>query len=224
MPLERVLEPEVMDTAEEAIDYNAMDHSAVNQKFVAELLAFAGEKEKEVSQVLDLGTGTALIPIEMCRAHASCHVLAIDLAEHMLAVAKQNVEAAEMSQRIELQKVDAKKLPYDDGQFPVVLSNSIIHHIPEPQFSVNEMVRVAAPGAVIFVRDLMRPDSDKAVSQIVEAYAGEENEHSRQMFDDSLRAALSLQEIRDCVVACGFDAQTVEATSDRHWTWSAIKS
>ena len=36
--LPRVLEPELMDTAEEARDYDEMDHSAVNRAFVADFL------------------------------------------------------------------------------------------------------------------------------------------------------------------------------------------
>ena len=46
MSLKRVLEPEVMDTIEEARDYDQMDHSAVNQLFVADMLAFIGEDER----------------------------------------------------------------------------------------------------------------------------------------------------------------------------------
>jgi len=37
--LNRVLEPEVMDTPEDARDYDAMDHSGVNRVFVADFLA-----------------------------------------------------------------------------------------------------------------------------------------------------------------------------------------
>ena len=55
MPLKRVLEPEVMDSVEEARDYDQMDHAAVNDVFVTDLLA-SGEIAGEV---LDLGTGTA---------------------------------------------------------------------------------------------------------------------------------------------------------------------
>jgi hypothetical protein len=36
--LPRVLEPEVMDSAEEAKDYDSMDHAQVNRAFVADLL------------------------------------------------------------------------------------------------------------------------------------------------------------------------------------------
>jgi hypothetical protein len=41
------------------------------------------------------------------------------------------------------------------------------------------------------------------------------------MFDDSLRAALDLTEIRALVAELGFDPLGVEATTDRHWTWIA---
>ena len=223
MPLKRVLEPEVMDTEAEAIDYDSMDHCAVNQQFVLEVLAFAKAQGCSVTNVLDMGTGTAQIPIELCRQHDSATVLAIDLAQHMLDVGNTNVIAAGFSNRITLEKVDAKKLPYADGRFPAVISNSIIHHIPEPKSCIAEMARVADRGAVIFVRDLMRPNSDAEVQHIVDTYAGNENDHSRQMFDDSLRAALSLTEMQDLVGEFGFDAAQVTATSDRHWTWSAIK-
>ena len=79
MPLERVLEPEVMDSEKEAQEYNDMDHSVVNQHFVEELFKFAREQmgegaseELNFGDVLDLGTGTALIPVELCRHDHEC--------------------------------------------------------------------------------------------------------------------------------------------------------
>ena len=39
--IERVLEPEAMDTAEEVRQYDAMDHGAVNRQFVDDFLAGA---------------------------------------------------------------------------------------------------------------------------------------------------------------------------------------
>ena len=51
--------------------------------------------------------------------------------------------------------------------------------------------------------------------------AGSANARQRQMFDDSLRAALTLDEVRDLVRSLGFDSRGVNQTSDRHWTWKA---
>jgi len=55
--LPRVLEPEVMDTAEEAVDYDTMDHGAVNRVFVTDFLAVWGQ----TNPILDVATGTAKI-------------------------------------------------------------------------------------------------------------------------------------------------------------------
>ena len=94
----------------------------------------------------------------------------------------------------------------------------------EPAEALAEAVRVTADGGLLFFRDLMRPSDDAEVSQLVEAYAGDENEHQQKMFDDSLRAALSLDEIQKLVVELGFEPESVKATSDRHWTWVARRA
>jgi len=219
MTLQRVLEPEVMDSSAEAEAYDSMDHSDVNRKFVDDLLAcgnIAGD-------VLDLGTGTALIPIELCRRVPDGRVIACDLSTHMLDLARYNIEVRGLTQRILLYFVDAKSLPYQDSQFDLVMSNSIVHHIPEPMNLLREAVRVCKRGGLLFIRDLLRPDDDATVKQLVNLHATDANEHQRQMFEDSLRAALRLDEIRPLVEQLGFDPAAVQATSDRHWTWVARK-
>src|SRR5204863_38591 len=107
--LPRVLEPEVMDSAEEARDYDAMDHSTVNRVFVADFLA--AWRSPRRGRILDCGTGTAQIPIEFCRQSREGCIVAVDAARHMLAVAQANVRRAGLEERIELQFTDAKKLP-----------------------------------------------------------------------------------------------------------------
>jgi ubiquinone/menaquinone biosynthesis C-methylase UbiE len=218
--LPRVLEPEVMDSPEEARDYDAMDHSGVNRVFVADFLKVWHND----LPILDVGTGTAQIPIELCQQAPTARVVAIDLAEHMLAVGRENVRRAGLEERLELRRVDAKGLPFADRAFGALISNSIVHHIPEPASVLAEMVRVVAPGGLLFVRDLLRPATDAAVNHFLEMYAGNANAHQRQMFGDSLRAALTLAEVRALVTGLGFDAQTVQQTTDRHWTWSARRT
>src|SRR5262249_55215472 len=139
--LSRVLEPEVMDTEEEARDYDSMDHSAVNRVFVADFLSVWDGR----GPILDVGTGTALIPIELCNTHPTAKVVAIDLAEHMLSLARDNVSEAGFNNRIRVEKANGRGMAYADAAFPAVISNSIVHHIPDPIQSIREMVRVCAP-------------------------------------------------------------------------------
>ena len=219
--LERKLEPEVMDTPEEANDYDAMNHQEVNRLFVEDLLAAA---EEELGDVLDLGTGTAQIPIELCTRHESCRVMAADAAIAMLDVARMNVEIAGLTLRIQLDKADAKELPYEDDAFDAVVSNSIIHHIPEPLAVLREAVRVLKPGGLLFFRDLLRPGTEEELANLVQTYAGDESEHARQMFADSLHAALSLDEMQDLANRLDLPPACVAQTSNRHWTLSCRSS
>jgi ubiquinone/menaquinone biosynthesis C-methylase UbiE len=214
MSLDRVLEPEAMDSEEEASDYDAMDHGAVNARFCDDFLALS----PALDPTLDIGTGTAQIPIALCRRVPDARVTAIDLADSMLALGAKNVERAGLSGSVTLQRVDAKTLPYRDGTFASVISNSIVHHIPDPGPMIGEALRVLAPGGVLFVRDLMRPETDEEVRALVAMYAGGESERQRALFDASLRAALTLAEVRAMARAHGVPEGAVAATSDRHWT------
>lgn len=222
--LARVLEPEVMDSSDDAADYDAMDHGQVNRCFVADFLtARAAAGVPSQAEVLDLGTGTAQIPIELARHEPSVHVLAVDLAESMLTMGRANVARAGYQDRITLERVDAKGLPYSAGRFAAVMSNSIVHHIPDPRAALAEALRVLSRGGLIFIRDLARPLDERQVQDLVQQYAGDCNPHQRQLFDDSLRAALCVSEVRELVKGLGGDPQRVQATSDRHWTWSEVR-
>lgn len=216
--LQRILEPEVMDSASEAHDYDAMDHSHVNAVFVTDLL----QLHRDFLTVLDVGTGTAQIPLELGKRQLRARVIAIDMAAHMLAVGRQNVERAGLAERIELQLCDAKRMPFADRTFDVVMSNSIVHHIPEPFAVFTEMARVVKLGGLLFVRDLLRPKDAATLRSLVQQYAGDANAHQQQMFADSLHAALTLAEVQAMVTRLGYAATTVTQTSDRHWTWSAV--
>jgi ubiquinone/menaquinone biosynthesis C-methylase UbiE len=222
--LERILEPEVMDSAADVRDYDSMDHAEVNRQFVADFRRAVFPRIRPTNvEVLDLGTGTAQIPIELCRQDPEARVLAVDLADRMLNRARSNVRAAGVTEQIRFERVDAKQLPYEDGTFAAVMSNSIVHHIPQPLEVLAEAVRVAVGGGLIFVRDLLRPADDRTVGKLVASYAGGVNAHQRKLFTDSLHAALDLDEIRALVAKLGFAPKTVQATSDRHWTWAARK-
>ena len=216
--LTRIPETEVMDSSAEAADYDAMDHSAVNRLFVADFLkVWSGP-----SPILDVGTGTALIPVEFCRQSPEGEIIAVDLAAEMLKLAAQNVAAAGFDTRITVEQTNGRQMAYADGQFPAVMSNSIIHHIPEPAACFKEMVRVASADAVIFIRDLLRPDSLEEIDRLVALYAAGANERQRRLFADSLHASLTLEEVRNIVKALGFDPEQVRQTSDRHWTWVKV--
>jgi ubiquinone/menaquinone biosynthesis C-methylase UbiE len=224
--IERQLEPEAMDTAEEAREYDAMDHTAVNARFVADLVAVRqlGRLDLRRRFVIDVGTGTARIPIEFCRVQPEGRVVAVDLAGEMLKVARRNLSSAGLTGRVALQVARVTALPFRDGCSPMVVSNSLIHHLPDPAAAFKELARVTAIGGILFVRDLFRPPSQPEVDRLVNTHAAGATPHQRQLLADSLRAALTLEGVRDAVGGLPLSDVSLLATSDRHWTLTAVRA
>lgn len=211
--LARVLEPEVMDTEEEAVAYDHMDHSEVNALLVSRFLELGAS-----GRVLDLGTGPAHIPIELARRNGNVEIEALDAATEMLVVARKNVAREGFSHRIRLVLGDAKRLPYPDRSFDAVLSNSIVHHLPDPAPFFAEIARVARPEAAILLRDLRRPWDGSELERIVAERAADADPRQRALFRDSLHAAFSVSEIEGMLRKAGLPDLRVYANSDRHWT------
>jgi ubiquinone/menaquinone biosynthesis C-methylase UbiE len=195
---------------------------------VDDFLAFAGAFDPPL-RILDAGTGTALIPIELCSRFRAAdpfplQIVATDLAREMLRVAERNVAAAGFGDAIELRCVDCKALPDAGASFDAVMSNSIVHHIPRPRDVLAELWRVLRPGGVFFLRDLLRPPDAATLNHLVATYAGEENAHQQAMFRDSLHAALTLNELRELLADVGIPPEAAMPTTDRHWTLSVKRN
>ncbi|MFM7317457.1 MAG: class I SAM-dependent methyltransferase [bacterium] len=214
--LPRVLETELMDTADEAQGYDAMDHSNVNARFVADFLAEHGSSRGD--WYIDVGTGTALIPLVLAMADRTARIKALDAAAHMLEIADKHIKKAGVSDRVKLVRHDAKSIAFTDAQFEAVISNSIVHHIPKPEIAIGEMVRLVAPGGTLFVRDLARPVDKHRLDSIVNRYADGAPAIARAMFADSLNAALTTDEVAEILEQYGLPRTAVAMTSDRHWT------
>jgi ubiquinone/menaquinone biosynthesis C-methylase UbiE len=212
----RVLEPELMDTAEDAAEYDSMDFLEPNRRFAEDALELVRHLPRV--RAIDLGTGTARIPILMAERRREISIVAADLAEQMLRVASRNVEAAGLSDRIELARLDAKGAGLPSAAFDLVMSNSTLHHIPDPAELLREIARLVKPGGAVIVRDLIRPESTDDARAIVERVAAEDSPKQKQLFFDSLCAALTVDEVAALVEAAGLERMRVERCSDRHWT------
>ena len=218
----RVLEPEAMETAEDVRQYDAMDHSEVNARFVDDFLAAHGPCRG--GEILDVGTGTARIPIALAGADSQARVLALDLSETMLAQADDQHRRG----RIDLADPNPPRaMPRHSSTHSArvpskgVISNTIIHHIPDPVPALETMARLVAAGGTLMVRDLATsatrgPRSDGWSILTPPAKAQE----ARALFEASLHAALTLEEIRALIAGLGLHPDDVAMTSDRHWTWT----
>jgi ubiquinone/menaquinone biosynthesis C-methylase UbiE len=217
--MDRILEPEVMDTWLEATAYDAMDFVAVNTAFALEAIAI----DPHGIKILDVGTGTARIPILMCQQRPQYLITGIDLAESMLIIGRRNVEAAGLMQRIKLERVDSKRMPYPDLEFDMVISNSLVHHLPDPLSFFTEIKRLVRPNGGILIRDLIRPEHESVVDDLVAKIGGDYDTHQQQLFGDSLKAALTLTEVQSLIDRAGLVGVELTQSSELHWTISRQK-
>lgn len=214
--MDRILEPEVMDTVEDAEEYDALDFSEPNGRFAdaaAQLL-----RGLRAPRVLDIGTGNAEIPLLLLQRRPDTRVVAIDMSETMLAVAARRVAESPHAGQIELIKMDGKSLETFAGSFDLVMSNSVAHHIPQPADLFREARRALRPGGALIVRDLIRPPTVDEARAMVERDTPHVSPKQQGLFYDSLLAALTLEEVREAADAAGLEGLTIQRVSDRHWS------
>jgi ubiquinone/menaquinone biosynthesis C-methylase UbiE len=218
--MDRILELEVMDTWLEATAYDAMDFTAVNMAFATDAIAL----DPNAVKVLDIGTGTARIPILMCQARPQYLITGTDLAQSMLIIGQRNLEEAQLTQRIRLERVDSKRMPYPDLEFDMVVSNSLVHHLAEPLVLFREINRLVKPDGAILIRDLIRPETEVSVNELVAKFGGDYDPQQQQLFRDSLQAALTLVEVTDLIDRVGLTGVKLAQTSELHWTLERQKN
>ncbi len=209
--LPRRLEPEVMDDPQEAVSYEAMDHSEPNAAFIERLMELGA-----AGRMLDVGTGPGHIPALLCPRIASSRIVALDHAMAMLELARRRVRQAGLARRVWLVRGDAKAMPFATGCFDAVFSNTILHHLAQPQWLLTEAWRVLRPGGVLLIRDLMRPVDAAQLESLVRHHAAGADASQRGMFRDSLHAALRPDELERLAHEAGLRGAEVVIDSDRH--------
>ena len=63
--------------------------------------------------------------------------------------------------------LNGTQLPFEYGQFDIVVTNKVMHHIPGWQDAFAEMVRVLKPSGFLIYNDLVYPNWLAAVGKIL---------------------------------------------------------
>ncbi|MBD3310646.1 methyltransferase domain-containing protein, partial [Candidatus Woesearchaeota archaeon] len=144
-------------------------------------------------RVLDIGTGPGLIPIKLHQQNPGLEIHAVDMSRPMLEIARSNQKAYSV-ENIEFSVGDAQSLQYDSDSFDLVVSHSLMHHLPDPIAFLNEAARVAKPDGAILIRDIRRPPQILMgfwVSVFGRGYDG----YMENLYRDSLQAAYTRSEL-----------------------------
>jgi ubiquinone/menaquinone biosynthesis C-methylase UbiE len=210
--MERTLELEVMDDDEQVLAYAAADFSASNQMFVDGFVVYC---TGPVESLLDIGCGSADIPIRLARAKPSVRITAVDASDAMLCVANRSVQEAGLVGRIELVKGRVPGLALADRHFDAIVSKDLLHHLPDPMVFWEEVKRLVRRPTVVYVMDLFRPETAQDAKNIVESVSANEPEVLKRDFYNSLLAAFTVDEVAEQMLRAGLELE-VAAVSERH--------
>ena len=213
--VQRAIEPELMRDRQQALAYARADFSEPNAAFLhsAEwVLTGLGPS----SRVVDLGCGPADIPIRLALAHPEWQLDALDGSPAMIALAREAASCAGVSRRLHLHCARLQHSPLPSFAYDAVLSNSLLHHLHEPQLLWQQVVRLGRPGASVMVADLRRPGDQETARRIVSRYSGNEPPILKRDFFRSLLAAFTVPEVRLQLDQAGLVELKVEPTDDRH--------
>ena len=107
------------------------------------LIKFA--KINKNQKILDVACGTGVVALTAARTGAD--VYGSDLTPELLERAEENNNLLNLN--VKFTEADVEKLPYNDSNFDVVLSQFGHMFAPNPEKALSEMLRVLKPGGTI---------------------------------------------------------------------------
>jgi trans-aconitate methyltransferase len=208
--MHRQLEPELMEDPEQVLAYALADFAEPHNAFIGRLRAFVGEGFS--GNALDLGCGSGDISRRFIREFPASTLDAVDGSLPMLEYAKAAAKPPEPINYI-LGRLPGVILP--KSGYDIIFSNSLLHHLPDPQILWQTIKSYAKTGTHIAVMDLLRPESTGNAMIMVKNYAGNEPEILQHDFYHSLLAAFRMEEIALQLLEANLPFK-VEKISDRH--------
>lgn len=106
--------------------------------------AVAGSAGWPYGRALEIGCGTGFFLLNLMQAGVISAGAVTDISPGMVGVAQQN--AASLGFAVDGRVADAESLPYPDNSFDLVVGHAVLHHIPDVELALREVLRVLRPG------------------------------------------------------------------------------
>lgn len=104
----------------------------------------AGDEGWPYGEALELGCGTGFFMINLVLGGVIKQGHVTDLSQPMVDVALRNAAGAGIA--LEGRMADAESIPYPDESFDLVVGHAVLHHIPDLDVAMREVLRVLRPG------------------------------------------------------------------------------
>lgn len=211
----RVPEPELMVESDQVRAYAEADFSEPHDHMIALLRERFGDLPA-TGCALDLGCGAGDISRRFATALPGWRVHGIDGSSTMLELARGMTAAAGLADRVSFDEVMLPAPPPVDTRYDLVFSNSLLHHLEDPQVFWAALKDWSGPDGRVFVMDLLRPPTREVAAEFVRLYSADEPEVLQIDFFNSLLAAFEPAEIEAQLARAELAHLRLEVVSDRH--------
>ncbi len=213
--MQRIPEPELMTDEEQAVAYANADFEEPHNHFIELLKEAVGNVIPDSGLAVDLGCGAADISIRFSKVFPNYQIDGLDGSAAMLAEGVNAINKAGLSERINLVQTNLQDATLSNKDYSIIFCNAMLHHLHDPSVLWN-LIKTASNNPAIFIMDLMRPETNEEVDELVEEYAKNEPEVLKRDFGNSLRAAFTPEEVLFQLDSAGLDNFSVSVVSDRH--------
>lgn len=106
--------------------------------------AVADDASLPYERALELGCGTGFFLLNLMQSGVASSGSVTDLSPGMVKVALRNAENLGLD--VDGRVADAETIPYEDDTFDLVVGHAVLHHIPDVEQALREVLRVLKPG------------------------------------------------------------------------------
>ncbi|CAL95791.1 class I SAM-dependent methyltransferase [Azoarcus olearius] len=218
-PLERLPEPEMLMEEQEQVAAYAESGRTQDGVMAAANLFHSARASMVIARsrrVLDLGCGPATQLARIARLNPDISFVGAELSAAMLENGRQHIAELGLG-NVELVEDDITRLEtVADGSVDAVISTMTLHHLPTLDHlreCFRQIRRVLRPGGAVYLADFGRLRSKEAVHLFAHMHENSLPPVVVTDYENSLRAAFSLDEYRALTAETFEPAVTVRSTA-----------
>ena len=205
--MERTVEPELMEKADQVNSYAKADFSQEENNLINQISYYLLKNEINLSEedlIVDLGCGPGNISEKLSIKWPRANVVGIDGSKEMILKAeskrKNSLKRGKLNNLryifADIKNLELSKITKDKN-ITLLVSNSLIHHITYLEDFFNCIKRLSTNKTVNFHKDLRRPNNEKSALKLKEKCSNKYDDILTNDYYASLKASYTLKELRN---------------------------